>query len=517
MHDDDASGGYVTGVDYLPGYFAELNPVRVGFVLLLNGYAGPPPGPCCELGFGQGVSLAMHAAAGAERLWWGTDFNVSHAQNANLLLQAAGVAAHAEAQSFAEFCRRDDLPQFAFIGLHGVWSWVSHENRELIADFLRRRLLPGGVAYVSYNTLAGWATMMPVRHLLLEHTRWMSAPGRPEIAKAQAAVDFASRVFGLDPGFARGNQRLGQRMEELGRRASEYVVHEYLNREWHPLPFAQTAEVLQAAGLDYAGDALPHQRVPLVHVSAEQQVLLDEIENPVFRETVRDLFCDRHFRCDLWLRGARRLTRRELLPQLEAAPVVLGVERGSSTFSAVGAAGEVELEPAAVGAVLQLLREADAAVPMGELLDRLCDQDIELESALAMVAVLVSCDAVLPAQAPAATSAACAASARLNAYQLSPKAQRARVTHLASPVTGGAITLPATQHAFLAAHLAGRATPEQLIEHVWDHLADNEDMVTRDGKPVTERAEALDILRPFAHRLQDQWLPALRRLQVIGR
>ena len=63
-------------------------------------------------------------------------------------------------ESFEEFCRRQDLPDFDFIGLHGIWSWVSDKNRQVIVDFIRRKLKVGGVVYVSYNTQPGWAPMI---------------------------------------------------------------------------------------------------------------------------------------------------------------------------------------------------------------------------------------------------------------------------------------------------------------------------------------------------------------------
>ena len=59
----------------------------------------------------------------------------------------------------------DDLPEFDFIGLHGVWSWVSPENQKIIINFIRKKLKVGGVVYISYNTLPGWLQMIPLREL----------------------------------------------------------------------------------------------------------------------------------------------------------------------------------------------------------------------------------------------------------------------------------------------------------------------------------------------------------------
>ena len=173
---DDWSAGYVTDVGYTFGYYAELNPLRVRLAFLAAGLAPPACATACELGFGQGLSINVHAAASGAQ-WFGTDFNPAHARYAQELARASGADAHLYDQSFAEFCGRADLPDFDYIGVHGIWSWVSDENRATIADFLRRKLKTGGVLYISYNTQPGWAAMVPMRELLTAARRALSAPG----------------------------------------------------------------------------------------------------------------------------------------------------------------------------------------------------------------------------------------------------------------------------------------------------------------------------------------------------
>ncbi len=135
--------GYVTDINYTLGYYNELNPSRLRLALLNNGLKCPEIKTACELGFGQGLTVNIHAAA-STTCWYGTDFNPAHASFAQDLAQTSGAKAHLFEQSFAEFCQRDDLPDFDFIGLHGVWSWISDDNRATIADFIRRKLKAGG-------------------------------------------------------------------------------------------------------------------------------------------------------------------------------------------------------------------------------------------------------------------------------------------------------------------------------------------------------------------------------------
>src|SRR3546814_8460580 len=84
-----------------------------------------------ELGFGQGLSLNINAATSSGQ-FFGTDFNPSQAAYAAQVARAGGKALRIFDDSFEDFARSDDLPQFDIIALHGIWSWVSQEARQAI-------------------------------------------------------------------------------------------------------------------------------------------------------------------------------------------------------------------------------------------------------------------------------------------------------------------------------------------------------------------------------------------------
>jgi hypothetical protein len=58
----DWTDGYVADIDYTYGYFGELNPLRTALLFLNAGLMPPKIQTACELGFGQGVSVNVHAA-----------------------------------------------------------------------------------------------------------------------------------------------------------------------------------------------------------------------------------------------------------------------------------------------------------------------------------------------------------------------------------------------------------------------------------------------------------------------
>ncbi len=63
----DWTAGYVADIGYTYGYYTELNPLRVRLAFLNAGLVPPEVGSACELGFGQGMSANLHAAARREK------------------------------------------------------------------------------------------------------------------------------------------------------------------------------------------------------------------------------------------------------------------------------------------------------------------------------------------------------------------------------------------------------------------------------------------------------------------
>ncbi len=164
--------GYVQDIDYIHSYCRELAPSLLALACASRGLAvrrGDRPLRYLELGFGQGLSVNVHAAACAGE-FWGTDLNPAHVVNARELAAASGSGARLFDDSFAELLERPELPEFDIIAMHGTWSWISAENRRTVAETVRRKLAPGGLFYVSYNCLPGSTPELPLRQLLKLHT-----------------------------------------------------------------------------------------------------------------------------------------------------------------------------------------------------------------------------------------------------------------------------------------------------------------------------------------------------------
>ena len=508
----DWNAGYVADIGYTFGYYSVLNPLRLRLAFLSAGLVFPEVGTACELGFGQGVSVNIHAAASAVH-WFGTDFNPSHTGFARELAAASGADLQLFDQEFAEFCRRDDLPFFDFIGLHGIWSWISDETRMVIADFVRRKLKVGGVLFVSYNTLPGLAAMVPVQHLLKRYHQVMGSTGGGLIPGINASVDFAEQLFALHPRFLSANPQVAERFDVVKKHDRKYLAHEYFNSNWKCLHFAEMAELLAGTKLNYACPAHYQDSIDALNLTEEQQVLLNALPERMFRETVRDFCTNRQFRHDYWVKGERRLSALEQMEMLRAERVVLLSQREDVPLTASGALGEAFLQEQIYAPILDAL--ADLRVrTIGEIEARVATSQITIFQLVQSVMVLIGEGYLAAAQDDAAISRARPRTDKLNAFLCKKALTSNDLMQLASPVTGGGVTVGRCQQLFLQALARGKGSP-QGAEFAWQVLSTQGYKLAKNGVPLETEAENRAELIAEARTFAEKQLPVLKALGVV--
>ncbi|MBL8630380.1 MAG: class I SAM-dependent methyltransferase [Rhodospirillaceae bacterium] len=304
----DTGGGYVTSAPYVMRFHRALNPRRLGLAVLANGFAPlncDAPYTYMELGFGQGVSLVMLAAANPHAQFYGVDLLPEHVEHARGLATAAGVTnLHLFQISFADLTAQD-WPAFDLIAMHGVWTWVAANYRADILRLVDAKLKPGGLAYVSYNTLPGWAAMEPVRELLkAEYDR---ANGTlPE--RVKTALMNVRAVEKAQPIYFRANPTVSMRLEHMEKENPAYLAHEYLNAAWAPFYFEDVSREFESIGLPYVASGNLQDNVGDIAVKPEAKALYAEMTTTLQRETLKDVLNNKQFRRDVYMRGPRTLS-----------------------------------------------------------------------------------------------------------------------------------------------------------------------------------------------------------------
>jgi SAM-dependent methyltransferase len=508
----DWASGYVTDIDYTFGYYPELNPLRARLALLKAGLVPPRTHTACELAFGQGLAINFHAAASPTE-WWGTDFSPSQARFAKECAAAARTGVHLYDEAFSEFCTRRDLPDFDYIALHGIWSWITLDNRAVIVDFIRRKLKVGGVLYISYNTMPGWAVFAPMQHLLLEHARVMAARGRGVVSRFDAALDFADKMLSTKALYGVANPRVAERLQKIREADRTYATHEYLCEEWRPLPVADMARWLEPAKVSYACSAHYLDHVDALNLTAEQQALLVEITDPVFRETARDFMVNTQFRRDYWIKGPRRLSLVEQVEALRAHRVMLTQPRSMVSLKVTGALAEAQLHEAVYGPILDALADHQPRT-IAELEQITKPHGVTLGQVVEAAMVLTGSGATQPAQDSEIARKAKPYTDRLNAYILDLARASSEIAQLVSPVTGGGVGVNRLEQLFLLARAQGRRQPREWADIAWHLLSAQGQRVRKDGKPLETPEDNLAELTHQAQTFAEKRLPILKALEI---
>jgi SAM-dependent methyltransferase len=507
--------GYLTDVAYVRTYVPDLAPGGLRLVAAINGFPQPKARDFdyCELGFGSGDTLVTLAAATPDSRFVGVDLLPDHVAAAGRLAAQGSVGnVRLLERDFADLAG-EDLPAFDYVTAHGVLSWISPAKRHAALDLIASRLAPGGLAYVSYNALPGWAAVEPLRRLMLDAGSTIEGDS---LAKARHGVRVASLLSDADAGYFRSNPATRSILETMRKMGEHYVAHEYFHAHWVPMYFADVAREMAERGMYYVGQ-LP---IPLNYrdlaVPASMTDLFKLVSNRIDFETLKDYALNEFFRRDVYIKGSASCSGDLTRDYLQSTP-----------FTAVAGGAPLRRE-------LQLPHHAlhftgplfDALLPAlegsvataDELSHRPGLSDFGAQAIRdAMLRVILG-DQVWPARAPVAPAPPPSPAARYRiplAYNRMTVAELSDPIVLASPVLGSGVRISLIQAVCLRmlteADAAGRAA--WLTDFIARHplrLHAGEQIVTDPG------AQESLILREFSGFTAGR-LAELVRLGVVER
>ena len=478
------SEGYFTESTYTYGYYRELSPNFMRWCLMLKGIAAPEitEDSChCELGYGQGLSANIHAAATLGK-FFGTDFNPAHAAQANEFLSASGANAKFFEDNFEEFSKREDLPQFDSIGFHGIWTWVSAENRRHMLEVARHHLKSGGMLYNSYNCLPGWAPNAPLRELLVLHDKYQRAGNADE--RVAAAFKFVEDLIAAEPVYASRVPGFKSFFDDIKTKDAHYIAHEYLNLDWDLMYFADVAELCQEFKLDFAMTAIPIETNEGMYLSEKAREFLKAVSNPIMREQLKDYFINRQFRKDIFVRGVRRLSSTETYDKIFSTRYVLMMPAASVPMKVKVHQSELNLNEERYRPVIEYL-EKDNFCPK-DFREYLAAENTNPIFLFEVILVLIHAGHIVPCQSENAVKQVKRACERLNAHICERAEFSGDIAFLASPLTGCGVEVSRFNQIFLAQYKSGLKSADKLAAAAWKILSRNgERMVVEDKQKLS--------------------------------
>jgi SAM-dependent methyltransferase len=506
----DWGSGYVTDTAYVHDFCRIQTPAILGLAALAKGVAAPgnqgEPFAYCDLGCGQGFTANLIAAANPQADVFAADFNPTHIAGARGLANAAGLKnVRFREAGFDELLQDTSVPDFDVMCLHGVYSWISRENRQVIVALIRRRLKSGGLFYISYDAMPGWAGIAPLRRLLVQ--QYASSGHASSDIGLSRALAFADQLKELGAQFYRVYPHVSVQMDRLRKLPRSYLAHELLTRDWEAFSFGDVAGELADAKLTYVGSAHLTDHVDRVNFTEEQQRFLAEIADPLLAETTRDMIINRQFRRDIFVKGAIPLDAAAARERWLDTRFALVTPAAETDLTFETALGRLQVRPDMYKPVIEILDRGPLA--LRELIASPAASTLEWPGLLDAIKVLVGHGDLQPAL-PLESEAGRAASARgFNAAVTARAKDSADLGYLASPVTGGGVHVDRFTQLYLRAKQEG-GDPVAVLAAM---AAERGGVVDKDDKPLGPE-EALAALTARAAQIEQRTVPLLQRLEI---
>ncbi len=400
--------GYIADVAYTSGVYLETAPAHLSACALLGGVRAPDASArfrYLELGCGTGMGVCLMAAANPHAQFVGVDFNPGHVASARRLIAQAGLDnVQVVEASFGDLAggRGDEFGRFDYAVAHGVWTWVGPLAQAELVAALERCVAPGGLVYMGYNNMAGWAGSLPLQRLIADHAA--RVPG-DSVTKIRAAVRFALGLRSAQPrgvDFSRLELQLKGATDDPDKAPAglfAYLAHEYLNAHWRPVFPGDVARALADAKLAYVGRADPFSLLAELAMTQAEAQAASAYPDAAGAAALADLLAPTSFRQDIFVRGAEPLSPQRRDAALRMITLALAEPPGVASLTLDVPSGQLELDAVAYRPMIARLETGPATV--SELLAEVSAAGRAM-SATELLAVLTGSGMATPvARAPA--------------------------------------------------------------------------------------------------------------------
>ena len=389
-------------IPYVGGVFEDTHPDTMRTMARLFGVDAPQARTArvLELGCSHGANLLPLALALPQATFVGVDFSRVQIDMGLRAIDETG-ATNIELRHASITDIDESWGLFDYIICHGVYSWVPPDVQDAILRVSRENLRDNGVAYCSYNVLPGWFQRLPIRDLMLSHTRNFDEP-ETKIQQARAILEFLSeRNIDSKQPFAVLARAIN---ESLQSHHDSYVFHEYLAEHNEPVYFEEFARRAGLHGLQYLAECEFPSMLPENFDDKARQIL-DQISGIIRTEHYMDFLRNRTFRKTLLVKSGpevdRKLSGERIVPfRVSCKYAMVDEEWSVEDSSPVQFRGENEVNfhvasPLVKAALVHLAQEFPEGVPLVELCrlarDRVCSPNTEEEDLEALSDNLLTC------------------------------------------------------------------------------------------------------------------------------
>lgn len=248
---DGSAFAYDT-VAYPTPILAMQTPDRLRAAGLVHGWSAPEASTASvlEIGCGDGFNLIGIATAAPQSHCVGFDLSGEAIARGVELATATGLS-NIDLHKGDILDYPHDGKKFDYVVCHGVYSWIPQMVRQPLLELIGARLAPGGMAYLSFDTLPASGPKAAINRFLLRELAGVTSLEQ----RVTGAVRLLQMLQRNQRAESRLSVQIDQLLNDLAGFDPAYFFHDWLAEFYAPVDLEQFGTDAAAAGLKRAGDA----------------------------------------------------------------------------------------------------------------------------------------------------------------------------------------------------------------------------------------------------------------------
>src|SRR6185369_5268903 len=110
------------------------------------------------------------------------------------------------------------------------------------------------------------------------------------------ALELVNKLRQGGAAYYNANPVATQHVDQMMNQDRNYLTHEYLHENWHLFHFSDLAARMGEAKLTFVASATLTENLDGYAVPASLDPLIQQTDDPILRETLRDYACNKRFR-----------------------------------------------------------------------------------------------------------------------------------------------------------------------------------------------------------------------------
>jgi hypothetical protein len=277
--------------------------------------------------------------------------------------------------------------------------------------------------------------------------------------------------------------------------------------------FREVAKLLEPAKLTFACSAHYLDHIDGMNLTPEQIEFMTGIDDPLFKQSVRDFMVNQIFRRDYWVKGARNLTLQDQHDQFLTQRFVMTVYRPDVGLVVDSSHLKTNLNEATYVPILNLMGDYQIR-RASEIIERVKQFGLSYLQVKEALLILSGMGVLSPAQEENIVDKSKKTSSNLNKRLMLNSRNSSDVVCLSSTVLGGGFMVSRIEQLFLFSIGNGKSQVKELSDGVWEILKNQGQRLVKNGVTLNSDAENLDELSSQAQKFLEKRLPIFNALLI---